>query len=413
MLIQPRLRDYFSLASQQEAISNETHTIPVQSPYSIFLHQIPKVATAATGIVTNAWVSVAQAALYLTVEIETSTGVWETATLTDTTPGVLEAQVQLANSLFPYSTQIFFAAAYAGKAVRVSYTGFGSTPLARYLTRLFVGLESVLNTSLPQMIDMATYNGGRMDGQGTATTEVLVTPSSLLLPGASVPFPGVTLDFGSGGNVEVSAFTNANYWKRCLVYVAYSGGWSYSLDESAEAASQGALITPTDDVTKTLLGVVDVQNDGTTGSAGHVTAIPASRITSQVRVSSGGVLQSHTLRVYGSPGAGELDVPFAPHAAGELVTFGIYLDDSGSAGQTRIDVKLCSSSDRAGTSVFTSSATQAIITASGQEELDVCSGADFATTAFTANNWFRFTAEEWATDAADIQVTLYYRLSPF
>lgn len=414
----PALKDYMDLPGLQEAISQETHPISETSPYAIDLDQLPKIRTGASTVLENVWLSVADAETLVTVEIETSTDTWEEADVVDSAyPGTLEVYFQIADTeSYPYSPRLIFNSAYAGLQVRVSYTGMGSVPLARYFNQLYTMFTLLLKSSSISVIDMATYNNGRFDGYGLATTEVWAAPSDIMVlgtDGSASPFPGLLIDFGSGGDGEVAAFTNASYWKRILVSLDYDGStWSVVTSESAEAQFQVDLVTPNIDHTYTILAYIDVQNDGTTGTAGAIEDLEEDNIT---RMFSQGINNPtpHIVRYYGNLETGDVDVPFAPFQAGQLVSFGIFLGDSGSSGQTRVNVLLCSSSDRTGTTVFTSSSEQAIITASSQEELAVCPLANFSTIDFDADNWFRFVIEEVATDANNLQCCLYHRMLRF
>lgn len=416
----PRLRDFFDLTNQQESISQELHTIPGSTPYVADLDQLPLIRTGATSIIDNVWLSVADAETLVTVEVETSPDVWEVMSLTESEfPAELEVFFQLAEPLtFPYSPRIIVNSTHAEQQIRITYTGMGSVPLARYFQQLYNVVESLQKAVLPVMIDMATYNFGRYDGRGTASKEVLVISSDAAFVGknrAVVAFPGLTLDFDSSGNAEVAAFTNSLYWKRILISLDCDGSsWTVTTTESDEQQFQTNLVTPTIEPSLTTIGYIDVQNSGITGVEGEIYAIGASQIQGMVLLFHDNP-ETHPLRYWGEINTGEVDVPYAPFQAGILDGFGVFLKESGSAGQTRVNIYVCSDADPTGESVFVDAGSQAIVTANGAENKVYCPLANFKSSLllFTSDQWFRFVIEEAATDAKHLYVTLHLRLQRF
>lgn len=308
----PRLRDFFALSGQQESISNETHVIPFLTPYVVDLDQLPKVRSSASNILENVWLSVADATGIITVEIETSPSTWQVATITESaSPGSLEVHFQISKPLVtPYSPRMVFNSANKGQNVRVSYTGMGTVPLARYFQQLFEVIVIAKLAGAVNIVDMQTYNNGLYDDQGEATTEVWAAPSNIAIIGTGGDygvFPGLTLDFGAGGNVEVAAFSNANYWKRVVVNIDFTAPstWTLYTQESSEAASQGALSLPSIDFQYTTIGYVDVQNDGTTGVAGSILDITDTNTQSMYSLPQ---VEYTLVTTVGDPGS-DSDVP--------------------------------------------------------------------------------------------------------
>lgn len=410
----PRLRDFFTLSAQKESISNEMYYIPGASPYAIDLHQLPMIRSTATNISENVWLSIADASAGITVEIETSPSVWQACTLTTTSPGALEAQFQIADTgTFPYSPRIIFNVSYAGKQVRVTYTGMGSEPLARYLQWLFDFAGRIQLSGPIQLIDQAAYNSGWYDGDGTADKTVYATPTNIFYMSAGLDrltFPGLVLDFGASGNCEVAAFSNATYWKRILIELSHNGStWSVSTTESSEAASQGALAVPsTFDEKKVVVGHIDVQNDGTTGAVGRVNDIASGNIQQWV-YSERPPICEHTVRIKGPLVAGtDIDTPFAPHNAIRVYGVGIYVNDAGSASSTTLDIHLCNSGSPAGATIFSTAPT--VAADSGVAGKDYVTGSDLSTTAVTGADWLRFHLDSIATGADGLTITVYYHV---
>ena len=122
---------------------------------------------------------------------------------------------------------------------------------------------------------------------------------------------------------------------------------------------------------------------------------------------------SHEMRIYGDVTTGEIDVPFMPFYSGTIESFGVFLQESGSSGQTRVNVLLCSAGDPTGTTIFTGEGAQAIISSGGGEDFILCPDTNFVTTTFTNAQWFKFVVEEKATDAKNLYVALYIRLDRF
>lgn len=409
----PRLRDYFTLTSQQESITQEMHYIPGSSPYAVDLHQLPKIRTGATTIAANVWLSVADASTLFTIEIETSPSTWQACTLTTSAPGTLEAQFQIATTAtFPYSPRIIFNATYAGKQVRITYTGMGSEPLAGYLQWLFDFASRQQLAGPIQLIDQETNNSGWYDGRGTADQTVYATPSNMAYVSDTLDvltFDGLTLDFGLTGNCEVAGFTNANYWKRILIELDHNGSaWTVSTSESSESSAQGSLTTPDVDFTKIVVGYIDVQNTGVTATAGEVEDIASGNVQ-QMAQNDRPSLCEHTVRVSGALTSGnDIVVPFAPHNAIRIYGVGMFVDDSGSAGSTTIDIHKGNAGDSAGATIFSSAPT--VAAAAGADGKDYATGADFSTTAVTSADWLRFHLDSVATDAEDLTITVYYHI---
>jgi len=294
----------------------------------------------------------------------------------------------------------------------------GSVPLATYLQQLYNFIPR-LQASVPiTLIDIATYNFGRYDGMGVASKKVWATASNIIVIGtdrSKLPFAGLELDFDLGGNAEVGAFSTTLYWKRIIIYIDISGTtWTVSTSESAEQSLRTNLVIPVIDTSKTMLAYVDVQNSGTISVAGEIDPIEADNIQNMTLVDDGSPA-AHSLRYYGALSITEVDVPYAPFADGIVESFGVFLKDSGSSGQTRVNIYKCSTSDRTGVTIFSSQPNQAIITADGLEKMILCPLANFDSGEidFTSIDWFRFEIEEVATGASDLSAVFHTRLHRF
>lgn len=417
MINSPRLRDYFALTSQQESLSQETHTISEASPYFADLDQIPKIASAATNVNDNEWVNTTQANALMTIEIETSPATWQAATIVaSSSPGALEVYLQIKETAtFPYSPRMIFNSAYAGDQVRVTYTGFGSAPLAKYFEVLFQTVEALSASGTVTLIESSLYNNGNFDGFGDASTSCYATPSQLMYAGhENLPasFPGLTLAFGSAGNAEVAAFTNADYWKRILLRLSYNGTvWSLITQESAESVSQAGLTTPTP-AGSGVIGYVDVQNDGTPAVAGSILDLDTDNLIPITHLQAKPTV-SHQLQKDGTITVSQYVGYWFPGKNGNLTGMTLFSPDSGTAGTTRVNIFLCSIADQTGATIFTSTAEQPQFAAGGAgvAALDSTPAADILTPAFTTTGYYRCIVEVAPTAGTDLFLVLHAELN--
>jgi len=412
----PDLRDFLAIAGQHESLTQEIQVIASASPYAADLDQVPQVKTGISTLLENVWVDVTTASGLITVEIETAPSVWTAATLVESaSPAANQVYFQLVNSTtFPFSPRMIFNSAHAGQRVRTSYEGWGSVPLAKYMITLWSQLEQALNALPPRLVSDETYNYGRLDGGGVASTSCYVTSSQQELIGEDfsqgIFDTDTEADFSTGGNCEVAIFTNADYWRRIIVALDYNGSsWSFETVESAEASSQGGLTTPDLPLQFIPVGIVDVQNDGNTSAAGHVLAIPSSQVT-PVSVGKQATIHRHDFEYYGALVADEeVCVPFFPGYAGELRGVTILIQDSGTSGSTIVDVLLADSGDPTGTTMFTGAAKATIASDSGNVGTVKVTGSDLTNVTFTASQWIRikFTSTV-AVSAENLKGSLIY-----
>ena len=374
------------IAVSGHSISNESHTVPVGSPYSIRFDEVPQVNSSATSFRNNTWVDVAEATGLITITVG---GAGRTI-VTNQSPSSGEVYLQICESDFPVSAKLIFHSSDAGGAMLATYTGFGSNNDAPPITALQNAITRLESFPFLRMVSSNTYSAGSFDNSVSDDKEVYALPSGYQLSFSDGlhEWAGGFLDFDASGNCEVANFTNADYWKRIGVWLFISGGnLTPTTMESAEAASQGALADPSDYASEGFfLGYVDVQNDGTTGAAGKILAIANAKIDSQVMVGFSSTMQTQpvfefTWEVDGSLIA-DTDVagPWFPGFAGTIQELSAICADTGSGGSDLvIDCNI------SGTSMYSVSGTKPTITAnSGTYQTDT--STDMGTTTFTDSN---------------------------
>jgi hypothetical protein len=287
----PTLKTHFNISGGSEAISNETIPIPSSTPYQIALAQIPQGKTGVTAIADNEYDGVSIGSV-LTVEVNDGTDAapsWTARTPTDSSsPTSAQVYVHLADEV--WSSQLAFNVADAGKNCRVTYTGWGSPLLIEHINRL-VDHVGRLEAWLPlSMHSEGSYNRAWFSPEsselGNNSERVYVCQAGCTLAFISddLTWNGGWADFDTGGNCEIAAFTNADYWRKIYLYL-YDNSGTLTLDtvEGTEAATKGAATEPDAPTLEHIkIGIIAVQNDGTTATVGRILAIPQADITSEL-----------------------------------------------------------------------------------------------------------------------------------
>lgn len=385
-------------------ILGEGHPIPIFGDHVINLNLIPK----ASDEDWNAW-----------VDIPTLEGIGFAVTvggaprtLTATFPPS-SGQVFVGIAQLPYSTRLAFHSSDGGNTASIDYVGLYSQPEAHNARKRDLAIQRLEHFHWLSLWSSQTYSNGYWNGIWEDDTRVHVMPSQFLISGQDgtvAAFPGAILEFGSGGNVEVGAFSNASYYKRILVCVDVSSGpvWVFSTVESAEEGATGALLDPETPEGWISLGMVDVQNTGVTGTAGAVLPIEQADIQTKLGVfTAASKLLEKDLNYFGSLAPGEIfDTPVCLGKDGILHSFVLYAGDAGSANETLLDIYRHDPGDNTGTDLFDTPANRPAISGDAApanryyQQIEVPQ-ANFDQTllTFTANQFFRVVINTAATDA--------------
>jgi hypothetical protein len=220
--------------------------------------------------------------------------------------------------------------------------------------------------------------------------------------GGRAVFTGLEIDCDDSGNGEVAAFTNAYYWKRVIFGLDYeSSAWALVTQESAEAETQAALVTPQCDPRYWWVVSIDVQNTGVTGAAGEIAAIAQDDIEAMPSVLIT-PLESFRIEYDGAILLGT-DMAFIfPGRAGYVTSLSLMCDTPGSAGTTNLQLYRCNAADTVGTALLSSpieiafGATPVIV--------QVDAGDMIADRTFTALQWLRLApVTQVATGAMNCQ----------
>ena len=375
-----------------ESIVGETHAIPVSSPYEIRLEAIPKVKSTATSVFSNLYVSLAEmatAGISLTID-------GNPAVLTDSsTPAVGEVYFQLIEGgERMFSTKLSFNAADVGLAVVVNYTGFASQVDAHWRETVKDAVTRLETYAPCSLLSLNTYSGGEFcnavsDGTGIV---ILGSPGKLKFSTGSYSWATSVESLSAVGDMQVSAFTDVDGWKRIGIYlIDNSGTVEARITEGAESATQiGLASVITYGAEAVYCGYVDVQGDST-GAAGGIEDIPQGQCISQpVTILSsslqGGGTQYFKFQAYGNPLALvglTLDQAQYPVSAGRILNIYLCCDDMGTAGNDLvIDVKV------SGVSLFAVAGDKPVLVAgAGNFQRNTTPAVDLLDTAFTAADY--------------------------
>ena len=146
-------------------------------------------------------------------------------------------------------------------------------------------IAGVMSGNLPAPLILESRSDHTAGGSAD-NTSVYVRGSFYVLAfddDVDVQFPGGWANLGGGGNCEVSAFTNADYYKQINIgAIDVAGTPTIHSIESVEAATIGALVNPGGYTSGVwyYAGYVVVQNDGTTGVPGSINVVTSSDIES-------------------------------------------------------------------------------------------------------------------------------------
>ncbi len=381
----------------------------------LFLPQVPKVSDNAS----NRWVDLATALTHFVVAEVNNGGSWDPITLVSSLP-VSEAQGYLHIADRRLSNRIYVHPNHRGKQFHVQYTGIGSLISAYIIDRLYKGINRIEDGLWLSAFSLKEYSLGRWDSTEDNDKKVWISPSNgfiLGINGEYAQFPGLEADFSEGGNCEIAEFSNAVYWKRILLAIDYDGSWIFLKKESDEEASRDDLETPSIEHGWHCICTIDVQNDGNVGVVGAIEAIQQTHIAKHA-VSFYDRPIPLTFIYSGTLLTGELfDNVQSPGVGGEITRFVLTAgEDTGTSGETRLNIFKHSESDPTGISLFSDPALMPIIDSSaGEYAVDITQQDDFIASerVFTSDNSFRVMIEEASPNARDFTGILWLRLHKF
>lgn len=377
------IRDVLDIPLAGESVEHYGYQV---SGDFINLPQVPKISTTAL----NTWVDLATAEAYFTTAEVYSGGGWVALTATDTLP-VTTTQYYLHIADKPYSNRLYVHADHQEKQFHFVYTGIG-TLVAAYIMQ---ALQNAINESIkgfPRLYSEGYYAEGRYDASMPDTQRIRLVLPSAYFQFLSNNVVGVSLwlNFAVAQVLEIGAFTNADYWKRILLY-AYDDAGSFDIDkiESAESATQGALVTPDRPSTDHYyLGYFDVQNNGTTGLGGEFLDIEQDNIVTEFSkyISTRGMepTRPYEWKVWGNPITTEiLDNTFYPSYDGEIVSGQLSCRNTGTGGDDlRLDIM------KNGVSLFTADGDKPTITAnSGTNQVTALDVSKLTSASFTSSDY--------------------------
>jgi len=377
----------------------------------VALPQIPKVSDAAA----NTWVDTTTAATNMFILSAWNGTAWVPLTISATLP-VTTSQYYVDAERYQYSNRIYVHADYNGNQLHVNYKALGSLIEAE----TFNALDNRITSSTPGRhiypYSESTYSNGAFDASVADGTKVYLTGSqyALVIPGyKAVSYAGGFLDFGTAGNMEVAAYSTADYWKRITISIRNSGSTLVvTKTESAEQALQSNLAEPVIDSQGHTAFYVDIQNNGTISVAGAINAILQENIT-YLNVPRPTPIRTPLLLKYSGLLVANLlfDSVITPGMAGEIESFIFSCSDiPGYSGSTILNI-YAHTPGSAGTTMLATPANKPTIAASGGTyQVDVTPATDFSTTAFGATTSFRVMIDQVAADAADFSAIMWVKL---
>ena len=218
----------------------------------------------------------------------------------------------------------------------------------------------------------------------------------------SLFYSGEWAEFEAAGNCEVSAFSNADYYKKInLGLIETALTHEFATVESAEAATTGALAEPAAySGTWKLLASIIVQNDGTIATAGDVKVIAQTDITPYgLSIPVGNIYTPFTMKISGSLIVCEMDVPFRIPFAMQSAYVTLVCQDTGSGGSNIIvNIK------KNGTTIYADPADKPTITANTGTNQSVQS-SDSVT--FATGDLLSYHLESVATTSSGLSCTLF------
>ena len=287
------LKSALDITLTGESVSSETHTIPVSSPYEVYLDYVPKINSTATNWDSNTYVSVADMA---TAGISFTIGGGAGTITASSSPGDDEAYFQIiAGGALRYSTKVTFNSADAGLAFVISYTGWMSLVEKERILRIQEAIERQETYAPCSLLSTNTYSNGYFDNSDADDTSVVVLGTQ----GGMLQFDGdkeyeyttTSHSLSAAGDTQVSAFTDVDGFKKIGFWlIDNSGTVEGRITEGAENAVKGSVADPADYAGDAVFcGYIVVEGDGT-GAAGGIEVVPQADISGgpMITVSSRG-----------------------------------------------------------------------------------------------------------------------------
>jgi hypothetical protein len=385
------------------SVSNETHVIPLSSPYGVMLDRIPKCTSTGTSALDNTYVSLVDLGTVLSVTIAGSP-----ATLTaSSSPSAGRVYCQIIDSIYSFSPLLLFNAADAGKTVVVNYTGYMSNLAGQYVTALQDAVTRLETFPACAVVSLNEYSAGRFDNTVADGTSVYVlgVGGHLRFLTGHYTFTTTAVNLATGTN-QVTAFTDVDGYKQIGVWLIDNAGTvEVTTTEGAESATKLGTTAPPDYSGDAIqCGVIVVQGDGT-GSAGGIEPVAQTDITMQTTV----VLSSSLVQVpftyeWQIDGSVLADTdaagPWFPGFAGTITSLKLVLADSGASGSaTVVDCNI------SGTSIYSVSGTQPTI-AAGAGTYQVNASTDMGTTTFASTDYLTIDIDSAAVDAQTARIII-------
>lgn len=384
-------------------MSNETHVIPLSSPYGVMLDRVPKCTSTGTSALDNTYVSLADLGTVLSVTIAGSP-----ATLTaSSSPSAGQVYCQIIDSIYSFSPLLLFNAADAGKTVVVNYTGYMSNLAGQYLTALQDAVTRLETFPACAIVSTNEYSAGRFDNTVADGTSVYVlgVGGHLRFLTGRYAFTTTVLNLASGAN-QVSAFADVDGYKQIGVWLIDNAGTvEIAITEGAESATKLGTAAPPDYSGDAIqCGVILVQGDGT-GDAGGIEPVVQTDITMQAAEIFSSAFQSQPFTYeWAIDGSVLADTdaagPWFPGFAGTITSLTLALADSGTSGDaTVVDCNI------SGTSIYSVSGTRPAI-AAGAGTYKTNTSTDMGTTTFASTDYLTIDIDSAAVDAQTARITI-------